>query len=140
MIILKNGDKWIIDEEETKDLDYEEACKGNVPLTEIKDFIKKLCKAYEHDNDCGDENVDPRKLTDRFEGGYWDCNFDVFKEVFGSVAVSVITNPWSTVYKMPWNDFIVVFAQADCGGYDVETAIKVYNCYADYLLDVTMNQ
>jgi hypothetical protein len=41
---------------------------------------------------------------------------------------------------MPWNDIIVVFVQADCGGCDVEIVVKKYNCYANYLLAVTMNQ
>lgn len=137
MIILENGDKWIIDDEEIDNLDYEKACKGNVSLTSLEHFIERLCEAKRYDNQNG-ELLLPRKLTDQL-GGYWDCNFDVFKEVLGSVAISVLSNPWSTVYKMPWNDIIVVFTQPD-GGCDVETAVKKYSCYTEYLLAVTTNQ
>ena len=130
MITLKNGDKWILDDLEIKGLDYAEACKGNVPSTEVKDFIEKLCKNCRHDNNKS-ELMLPRKLTKEFDG-YWDCNFNPFDEVFGSVAKSVKYNPWSTVYEMPWGDVIVVFTQPDCGGYDVETVVKVYSDYWVY--------
>lgn len=139
MIILENGDKWIIDDEELDNLDYDEACKGNVPFTDIKDFVERVCENHRHDNK-NKGLLTPRKLTftEDEEGGYWDCNFDVFKEVLGSVAVAVISNPWSTVYKMPWNDVIVVFTQS--AGCDAETVTKKYNCYTNYLLDALLPQ
>ena len=142
MITLPNGDKWIYDEEEYKSrgISYEEACKGNIPQTTIKSFVEKIYKAHNRDDNSTLPFYVPRKLIKEFDKGHWDCNFDVFKEVFGSVAISVLSNPWSTVYKMSWNDYVVVFVQADCGGYDCETALKVYNCYSNYLLDVTLNQ
>ena len=132
MITLPNGNKWIIDDLEIKDLNYAEACKGNVPETEIKNFVERLCKAFRHDDKDGkSECLLPRKLTEKFDG-YWDCNFDVFKEVLGSIAKSVKSNPWSVVYEMPWDSIVVVFEQADCGGYDAETAVKVYSDYWEY--------
>lgn len=139
MIILRNGDRWIIDAEEISNLEYTEACQGKVPLTSSEYFIERLCEAYRYDNQ-NHELLLPRKLTGvRENRGYWDANFDVFSEVFGSVATTTTSNPWSKVYKMPWNDVIVVFMQSD-GGCGVERAVKKYNCYTDYLLDVTMNQ
>lgn len=131
MIVLNNGDKWIIDDSEYENMDYVEACKGNVPLTEIKDFVERLCEAHKYDNDHR-ELLTPRKLTDRAGCQYWDANHDVFKEVLGSIANSVRSNPWSAIYEMPWGDIIVVFIQPDCGGYDVEVAVKVYTDYWDY--------
>lgn len=147
MITLKNGDKWIIDGSEYDGIDYKEACKGNIPKTGTRDFVEKLCKARGYDNK-NRAYIEPRKLVDcetykslvpPWDGepsGYWDCNFDVFNEVLGSVAVYTKSNPWSTIYEMPWGSIIVVFQRADCGGYDVEIAVRVYDCYSDYLKDV----
>lgn len=141
MIILENGDKWIIDAKEIKDMDYTEATQGKVPLTNLEHFVERLCEAYRYDNQ-NRESLLPRKLTgtEEEERGYWDANFDVFSEVLGSVATITTSNPWSKVYKMPWNDVIVVFVQADGGGYDVERAVKRYDCYTDYLLDALLPQ
>lgn len=136
MIVLENGDKWIIDTSEIRDADYLEACKGNLPLTEIKDFVERLCKSYNCDNDREDRGVEhltPCKLTDLFAEGYWDSDFDAFGEILGSVALSAITHPWARVYRMPWNTVIVVFIRADSGGYDIEIATKTYDSYDCYL-------
>lgn len=132
MIILSNGDKWIIDDSEwvDADIDYMEACKGNIPRTNVRDFVKKLCDDDSHDI--------PRKLTHEFPEGYWDADFDPYKEVLGSIAVASILNPWSEVYCMPWGEVIVVYRKADGGGYDVMTATEVYKCPEDYFAAVIL--
>lgn len=138
MITLSNGDRWIIDDSEweDQDIEYEEACKGNIPETDVRDFVEKLCKSRSCDDNTH-EYFEPRKLTtEHFSDGYWDCNFDPFSEVFGSIAGTIISNPWSTVYVMPWNEVIVVFQRADSGGYDVETVVKVYDCFDTYFKQV----
>lgn len=136
MITLSNGDKWIIDELECNGIDYREVRKGNIPETSIRSFIERLCKAHRYNSDIGDDDngyeyLLPRKLTNKLSGGYWDCNFDVFAEVFGSVAEIKIANPWSNVYRMPWGKVIVVFKRPICG--ECDTTVKVYDCYEDYL-------
>jgi hypothetical protein len=137
VIVLSNGDKWIIDDSEWKEagIPYEEAKEGNLPITPVEDFIKAVCDYYTTD----ESHVDPRKWTNRY-GGYWDANFDVFKEVFSDIAGHKIENPWSTVYEMPWGKIIVVFYIPDSGGYDCQYLVEIYDNREEYMKQVTFDE
>ncbi len=121
MIILSNGDYWILDDSEWKDagISYEDATACKIPLMPIRKFIEKLVAA----NESEDEYLLPRKWTNEFPEGYWDCNFDVYDEVFADAAVQTIINDWSTVYIMPWQHVYVVYKDVDSGGYDACTKV-----------------
>lgn len=144
MITLSNGDKWVIDGSEWKDqgIPYEEACKGNIPETDVRDFVSRLCSYHNcEDEEYNDDFILPRKLTVRDSGkGYWDCNFNVFEEVLEHIAIASRSNPWSKIYKMEWGEVVVVFQRADSGGYDTEVVVKVYEGYEDYYEDVRLGE
>jgi len=148
MIILSDGSKWILDASEWKNagIEYEEACKGNIPITDTKEFIKALCAYHSEENETEESHPDapdfmlPRKLTAGITSGsegYWDANFNPLVEILGDVATKIISNPWSQVYEMPWGEVIVVYEGRDCGGYDTAVFTKVYNDFASYLSVVT---
>lgn len=100
MIVLSNGDKWIFDDCEWEDAGISDkdavACK--IPIGSLREFVEKVT----------DPNGSylPRKWIDLM-GGHWDCNFDVYEEVFTYISARTITNNWSTVYIMPWGHVYV---------------------------------
>ena len=129
MIELSNGDKWILDDSEHKDIPYKEAIKGNIPLMKKREFIDQICNSV---NDKCEVYYIPRKLTTQMNG-YWDANFDVFAEVFGDIAIKTKKLPWADIYIMPWDEVIVVYTTVDCGGYDACNGIAKYKDYDEYL-------
>lgn len=132
MITLSNGDKWIIDDSEWKEagIDYKEACKGNIPATDAREFIEKL---IDESNDGGEYFL-PRKLVDMNGSGYWNANFNPYKEVLGDTAVKAISNKWSVVYRMPWEDVIVVTVG---DGYDAVTLLTRFKNIEEYMSAVS---
>lgn len=133
MITLSNGDKWITSDREWEDagITDEEACKGNIPATTVREFIEKLC---EDNRWC-----DALKLTDRY-GGYWDVNFDCLSEVLGDTAVGQLHIDMMDVYEMLWGHIYVVYYRPDSGGYDAERLVKRYDSAYDYKKEVTQWQ
>lgn len=130
MIILSNGDKWILDDSEWEDADisYEDATACKLPVMPIREFIEKLVAANESDG----EYLLPRKWTSEFPEGYWDANFDVYEEVFTDASSRTITNGWSTVYVMPWGYVYVVYKDVDSGGYDAYTEVTKLENFEEY--------
>ena len=136
MITLKNGDKWIIDDRELEaaekaGISYEKACEGNLPETSVDDFVREL---LDDRSSCF-----PRKLTD-WEGGYWDCNFDPYKEVLGSLAAHTLTTDFFTAYEMPSGEVLVVYKGADSGGYDVTTKVATFASREEYMKAVSFKE
>ena len=133
MIILSNGDKWIIDDSEWEEagIEYEEACKGNIPVTTVEDFVDKLING-----DVG--LMIPRKLTDYFPEGYWDGNLDAKIEVLRDAAVKTITNEWSYVHEMPWGHVIVAArAESEDGEGEYISSLTKFENVEDYMRAVT---
>lgn len=130
MIILSNGDKWILDDSEWEDTDisYEDATACKLPVMSIREFIEKLAAANKSD----DEYLLPRKWTNAFPEGYWDCNFNVYEEVFTSAASKIITNPWSKVYIMPWGHVYVVYQAIDDDGCDSYIEVTKLESFEEY--------
>ena len=130
MIVLSNGDKWILDDSEWEaaGISYEDATACKLPIMTPRRFIEKLVAA----NEPGGKYLLPRKWTNAFPEGYWDCNFDPYKEVFTDAAIRTITNDWSTVYVMRWGHIYVIYQKADSGGYDVCTGIAKFESFEAY--------
>lgn len=130
MIILSNGDKWVLDDSEWEDrgISYEDATACKIPLMPVREFIEKLAAANESD----DEYLIPGKWTNAFPEGYWDANFNVYEEVFMDASAWTIDNDWSTVYVMPWDHVYVIYQKADSGGYDVCTGIAKFENITEY--------
>lgn len=120
MIILSNGDKWILDDSEWEGagIPYDDAKDCKLPIMSIREFIEKLVVANESD----DAYFIPRKWTE-FMGGYWDANFDPYGEVFADAAIQTVTNDWSKVYVMPWGHVYVIYKDVDSGGSDACTKV-----------------
>lgn len=135
MITLSNGDKWVIDNSEWQDagIDYEEACKGNIPETDKRKFVERLC-AYHKRGSESDEYLLPKKLIfdKTFPDGYWDFNFDVFSEVFGDLATRKFSTPWCDVYTMPWAKVLVLYYVSDEDGYNSTAYVEVYDDFDQY--------
>jgi hypothetical protein len=106
MITLPNGDKWILDDEEIKNIPYERAKQGYVPATTIEDFLDKLLNPQPED--C----FLPRKLTEKF-GGYWDCNFNVHYEVLSAIAINITRTDFLTACEMADGKVYVIFTAPD---------------------------
>lgn len=132
MIILSDGSKWVIDSSEWKDagIPYEDAKKCKIPLTSKREFVRMLVEPS--------SGFLPRKWTPE-TNGYWDCHFDV-SEVLEDIATRKVVTPWSRVYEMPWKEVIVMFEEADSGGYDVRTSVVAYLNYAEYLKAVAFGK
>ena len=132
MITLSNGDKWVIDDKEWKDanIPYEEAIKGNIPETSVREFVEELF-------DNQDDLILPRKLTIDAGAGYWNANFSI-SEVLDDVSVRKIENDWSSVYEMPWGHVYIVYEQSDGGGYDVEIGLKRFESAEEYTKEVSL--
>jgi hypothetical protein len=128
MITLSNGDMWIIDDSEWEKagISYEDTCPKKIPKTSIRKFIERLYTAQEKG-----EYLNPQKWMTKF-GGSWDCNFSVYREVFGDAARDIIENAWSTVYIMRWGHVYVVFQSDDLGGYDVCTMLERFENLEEY--------
>jgi len=130
MIVLSNGDKWILDDSEWENvgISYEDATSCKLPIMLIREFIERFTAANESD----DESLLPRKWTDAFKEGYWDCNFSVYEEVFVDAASRIINTPWSKVYIMPWGCVYVVYQMVDSGGYDAYTEVTELESFEEY--------
>jgi len=125
VIVLSNGDKWILNNSEWLDADisYEDVAIGKLPIMPIREFIEKL--------DALDGPVLARKWTDQY-GGYWAANFNVYEEVFTDAASEIISNLWSKVYVMPWGHVYVVYQESDGGGYDICTRMSRLESFEAY--------
>jgi hypothetical protein len=123
MLILPNGDKWVLDDSEWKDagISYEDACACKLPIMSNEEFINALISP-------GGFKL-PRKWTTEFNG-YWDGNFSVF-EIFDALCTKKITTPGLLLYVMPWGKVLVVYTEVnDCG--EAETGYMVYNSMEEY--------
>lgn len=141
MIVLSNGDKWVLDDSEWKDagIEYKEARKGNLPITDTRESIKILCAYYsKDDHPDAPDFMCPRKLTNEF-GGYWDANYSALSEILGDVALRELNNDWSHVYEMSWGEVIVVYEGSD-GGYDAAVFTKTFNSYEEYHKAVSIKE
>jgi len=130
VIVLSNGDKWILDDSEweSANISYEDATACKLPVMPIREFIERIAAASEPDG----EHLLPRKWTNAFDEGYWDANFNVYEEVFVSAASQIITNPWSKVYIMPWGHVYAVYQMVDSGGYDAYTEVTKLESFEEY--------
>ncbi len=139
MIILKDGSKWIIDEEEYQGQSEDRKKKGRLPITATRKFVERLVAASDGEANADDEieteYFSPRKWTSNM-GGYWDANFDAFKEILSDVAIRKLENPWSNVYEMPWGAIIVTYKKEDSGGFDVAEYTKTFENYGAYVKKV----
>ncbi|HLD91013.1 MAG TPA: hypothetical protein VI911_08385 [Patescibacteria group bacterium] len=129
MIVLPNGDKWILDDSEWKDagISYEDACACKLPIMSNEEFINELINPT--NNNPFEGLKLPRKWTTEFNG-YWDCNFSVF-EIFDALCTKKITTPWLLLYVMPWGKVLVVYTEVnDCG--EAETGYMMYNSMEEY--------
>jgi hypothetical protein len=120
MITLPNGDKWIIDDSEWQNagIAHAQAILGNIPATTYDDFLAKLLS----------DDVLPRKLTD-WHGGYWDCNFDAYREVLGALANRRASTDAFDAYEYGGKVY-VVYTEADVG--DSITCVQVFDSVSEY--------
>lgn len=128
MIILPNGDKWIIDDRELNGLSDEDISNGKIPITSIENFINDLVKG-----DCL-----PRKLVNEEGwGNCWDCNFDPYKEVLEGFAVRSVTTEFMTAYDLVNGKVAVVYITSN--GSTSSKKIKLYENSEEYMRAVSID-
>ncbi len=127
MLILPNGDKWIVDNKEWQDagISYSDACKCKIPETSYEEFIADM---------LSNKRYIPHKhtITKTFPNGYWDANFDPFSEVFEALAVVKRRLPWSNVFILPNKKVYVVYMGVESNEEECGYEVKVYNNVDEY--------
>jgi hypothetical protein len=132
VIVLLDGNKWILDASEWKsnDISYEDACACKIPIMSYREFVEEIVEATNSSN----KFLIPRKhtITKSFPKGYWDANFGVFDEVFPAIASCTNILPWAKVFEMPWGVVYVLYFTANCCG-EAEIHVKAYKNIKEYL-------